>query len=434
MRLVALRQSLIGGATAGKWDRFATFGEKVHDGSAFEFSPETVGQMLENFARFNRGRRLGMDHEHQAIMAAQNGKPAPNLAYYNGMAVIVGGQLTAFHAQQPDVPKPDPVRLLMELREKYPEETSVDGGWIYRCEVTPLGQELLPNYEQISPLVNMEADDEQGNPIGARLLNVSAVNVAFQDRTIINLSALAQNDSSLHSPGPVQRRKGAAMADEKDPKDGEGKNALRSECMKMLGLGEEDSDDAMYGALKTRLAMADDMSKGAEEEEKKVDKDADGMGALAAPEMPAAMSALTSRVNEEARARAAMQAELETYRAERQARKASEWKAFSAQYLDEAGAAKYLEAHKGDIDGATLALSALNLPKRGGVYETFTAGGRPIGAPDVQPDGEFVTPSGNPTIGLSIAKQARDLAEKKNIPLRDAYLQVGPKKRSPSYF
>ena len=110
------------------------------------------------------------------------------------------------------------------------------------------------------------------------------------------------------------------------------------------------------------------------------------------------------------------------------------WRAFSAQYLPEDAAAKFLEESGGDVDRATRALSAIGLTKRTGVYETYTAGGKPMGAADVQADGETVTPSGNPTIGLSLAKQAREHAKKASVPLKDAYLAIGPKKRSPSYF
>lgn len=432
MPAVKMFGALLGGVAECKWDRFATFGEKIQDGQKFSFSVETFGQMVDNFARMFSGRRLGMDYEHQAMNAAQNGKPAPCLAYYNALCVVEAGQVVKFYAQKPDVPPPDPTLLLVQLRERFPDYDTADGLWGYRCEVTPLGRELLPNYEQISPLFTADGTDEQQRPIGYHLMNVSAVNVAFQDGTVlfdsINKRALAQSDSSLHVPVP-ETRKGSKMADKEEKDEGEKPSALRSECMKKLGLPDDASDDAMYGALMAQK-FGDLEIKHEDEDDKPKD-----MGAMAeSPEMPAAMSALKSRVDEEARARADMERELAELRAEQRQRKVHAWHAFSSQYLAPEAAEKYLSAHKGDIDAATLSLSALGLSKRSGIYETMTAGGKPMGAADVQADGETVTPHGNPTIGLGLARKAREYAQKHSVALSEAYVAVAPRKRSPSYF
>lgn len=430
MAIVALRQPLLGGATAGKWDRFGTFGQKDQGDGPFEFSPVTLGQMVDNFARYNRGRRLGMDYEHQVIFSAQNGKPAPNLAYYNGMALIEGGKVTAFHAQQADVLPPDPAVLLSQIREKYPDESDPDGGWIYRCEVTPLGMELLPNYEQISPLVNMEAKDEQGNPIGARLLNVSAVNVAFQDRTVINLAALGFGDSSLHTPEPV-KTKGAKMAEEKkDEKEG-GSSSLRSECMKMYGLSDEDSEDALYGAIKgSRMSEGGGDKKDDEEEDKKEKPEA---MAAAPAEMPAAMSAIKSRLDEEAKRNTANEAELAVLRQERQIRKAGEWRSFSAMFLAEEPAEKFLKEHGGDHDKATRALSALDLPRRTGLSQRLTQDGQPVGADAIQAGSAVEQVAGLKIIGRGLSAMSQTiLAKGEAKTLREA--QILAARRAPHLY
>lgn len=438
MRLYALRGTLLGGVTAGKWDRFATFGEKVQDGQEFSFTVETFGQMVQNFARFYSGRRLGMDFEHQAINAAQNGQAAPNLAYYNALAVVAGGKVAKFYAQQPDVSPPDPAALLIQLRERFPDLDSADGLWGYRCEVTPLGQQLLPGYEQISPLFTSDGTDEGGNPIGYHLMNVSAVNVAFQDGTVLNLSrALAIGDSSLHVPGPLQSDKGAKMADDDKKKDAEDKpSALRSECMKKLGLPEDASDDAMYGALMAQK-FGDLLIEHKEEEKEKTE----GMGKMdAAPpaDMPAAMSKIVDplirRLEAADAERVALGKKLEQIETEKHTARVTAFKKFAAQYVDDAEADEYLSAFGGDCDKAEKFVA--RLPKKAvGIYGRFTEGGKPHGAVDVQGDLETVTPQGNPTVGLSVARQARAYAEQNKVPLKDAYKALSAKlgKRSPLY-
>lgn len=403
MSVIALRQPLIGGLAAGKWDRFATFGEKIQDGQAFTFSTETLSQIVDNFTRLYKGRRIGMDFEHQALNAATNGQPAPELARYNALAVVEGGQVGKFYSQDAAVSPPDPAALMAEIRARFPDDPDADGLWGYRCEHTPLGAELLPNYSQISPLFSAEDSDEQGNPIGYRLMNVSAVNVAFQDRTVLNLSkrALGFGDSSLHAPEPV-KSKGAKMAD-KDEKDDEMPSALRSECMKKLGLPDDASDDAMFGAL---MAQKFGEEKKEEEEEKPAPMAAD------LPEMPGAMGALKSRVEEESRARVAMEAELVELRKERQARKGGEWRTFSAQFLSEGSAAKFLDAQGGDADKAIQALSALDLPRRTGLSQRLTQGGAPIGADPVQQGSGVETVAGLKIIGRGLSAMAKTIMDK----------------------
>ena len=316
MRPIALREPLLLGLAPGKWDRFATFGEKIQDGQKFEFTPETLGQIVDNFARLYKGRRIGMDCEHQALYASENGRPAPNLAYYNALAVIQDGQVAKFYAQRPDVQPPDPSELLGQLRERFPDFESADGLWGFRCEHTPLGQQLLPNYEQLSPLFAAEDTDEQGNDIGYRLMNVSAVNVAFQDGTVLNLSklrGLSFNSSELHVPGadeddktPKQAGSGLSeskqgvttMADEPNKDEDENPvagSATRAQACKSLGLPDDASDDAFYGAiLATEKAKMGDLvvsHEGDDEEEQQPMADED----MLPPEMMAAFRALTKQ-------------------------------------------------------------------------------------------------------------------------------------------
>lgn len=412
MGRIALRQPLLSGLAAGKWDRFATFGRKIQEGQAFEFTTATLGQIVDNFARLFSGRRLGMDYEHQAMNAPKNGQPAPQLAYYNALAVIEGGAVVKFYAQKPDVQQPDPALLLEQLRQRFPEGETVDGLWGYRCEHTPLGAELLPNYEQISPLFTSEGTDEQERPVGYHLMNVSAVAVAFQDGTVFNLKhALGYGDSSLHVPEPVKSKGAKTMADEKEKDEGEDKpNALRGECMKKFGLPEDSEDAALYGAVMA-TKFGDLEIKHVEEEDK--DKDKDGLGKMGdMPEMPAAMSAIRSRLDEEARRAAAMEAELSELRAERQARRVTAWRAFSAQYLAESAAEKFLAEHGGDADKATRALSALDLPRRTGLSQRLTQGGAPVHADPVALGSAIEDVAGLKVIGRGLTAMAKAIMEK----------------------
>lgn len=404
MGCIALRQPLLGGIAAGKWDRFATFGHKVQDGQEFDFTPDTLGQIVDNFARLFSGRRLGMDYEHQAMNAPKNGQPAPQLAYYNALAVINGGDVVKFYAQKPDVQKPDPALLLEQLRQRFPDGETVDGLWGFRCEHTPLGAQLLPNYEQISPLFTSEGTDEQERPVGYHLMNVSAVAVAFQDGTVFNLKhALGYGDSSLHVPEPVKSKGAKTMADEKE-KDDEKPSALRSECMKKLGLPEDASDDAMYGALMAQ--KLGDLEIKHEEEEKPAP-----MGAEL-PEMPAAMGKVISRLENEAAARRAAEDRVAALEAAERERSVSAFRKFALSRLEsEKDADEWLSDFSGDISKATRALS--RLPERQtGVFSRLTYNGAPAGADPVHQGSAVEVVAGLKVIGRGLSAMAKTILDK----------------------
>lgn len=184
----SLREPYDGGLGVGKWDRFMTPGPKIQNGVDFDFNEANLKQIVHNFARVYSMRRLPLDYRHLAAVAAEAVQsPEQNLAYYNGLAVVWDGRVVEFWSQDPAAIAPDPRELLAVLQQKFPRVTSADGLWGCKCEVTPLGRAMLPNMEQLSPLFSKDDTDEQENPIGYNLLNVSAVGVAFQNGTIINL-------------------------------------------------------------------------------------------------------------------------------------------------------------------------------------------------------------------------------------------------------
>lgn len=156
--------------TKDRWNQFAKFGKfrkQQPDGTVgdlIDFNETTIGQMVDNFAR--RRTRIAMDYDHQSTFVSVNGQPAPSLAKFNALALVVGGKVAKF-ATLDDVVTPPAT----EGRE--------DGLYGYCCKVTPLGEQLLPNYEFISPWFSTAATDEQGKDIGYELINVAATDIPF---------------------------------------------------------------------------------------------------------------------------------------------------------------------------------------------------------------------------------------------------------------
>lgn len=172
----------------GKWSRIATYGtkrQKQADGSfrTFSFDDATFGQGLHNFARMfgGRGKGMGSDYEHQTLNAPLNGRPAPNLCYWGALALInQSGQLAGIEDVRGDALPIDPAAERARLAEQHPAEDPDPAGlWALCSEITPLGQQLIPNYSQLSMLFNDEDADEEGQSVGFAIQNISFVNVAF---------------------------------------------------------------------------------------------------------------------------------------------------------------------------------------------------------------------------------------------------------------
>lgn len=181
----------------GKWSRIATYGYKRQrqaDGSWSEtlFDDAKFSQWLTNFLLMfgGRGRGMGSDWEHQTIYSAANGVAAENLAYFTGLCWVRNGQVVATSRLQPSVPPLDPEAEASRLRAEHPTTSgNPDGVWAYCAEITPRGEELIPNYSQLSPLVSDDEHLEDATPIGSALLNVSFVNVSHQVGTNFAFSA-----------------------------------------------------------------------------------------------------------------------------------------------------------------------------------------------------------------------------------------------------
>ena len=237
----------LGPPSAGKWDRFTSWGVKVKDGAESVFNEKNLGQMVENFG--NRENDLAMCYDHQSAYVAQNGKEAPALAWYNALALVVDGKIARFASHSPEVKAPDPTGL----------ENGVYG---YRSEVTPLGEKLLPNYRYLSPMFTDEGADEAGNEIGYDLMDVAATNTPFQDGV-----------------GLTFHKGSAAMRPPKKET-----YSMAPDLMKRLGLGDDASDEAVKGAMSSQLTkyyaaedeakkMADAAASDAKDDEDKDKKD-----------------------------------------------------------------------------------------------------------------------------------------------------------------
>ncbi len=247
---------LLGGLGVGKWDRVMTPGKKVQDGTDFDFSSETFREIVRNFSRTYSERRLPLDFRHNAIRDSDF--PEQNLAYYDSLVSVVVGKIESFWSQDPTARPPDPAELLAGLQAKFPRATSPDGLWARKCEITPLGMSCLPNMEQLSPLFSKDDRDEFGNPIGYSLLNISAVGVAFQNGTTINLSKnlkvnkmneqemiekLAKHgltDGEHENPEALRKALSAYMA---DTADGPSDRKAMAACMGELLIKHEDKDE-----------------------------------------------------------------------------------------------------------------------------------------------------------------------------------------------
>jgi hypothetical protein len=227
----------------GRWDRFTSWGTKIKDGAESVFDEDTLGQMVENFA--SRKNDIAMCFDHQSAYVAENGQPAPALAWYSALALVVDGQVVKFAAHDKSVLAPD-------------AKDFENGVYGYRSELTPLGEKLLPNYKYISPMFTDAGEDEQGNAIGYDLIDVAATNTPFQDGVGLTMHRLGAARAFAN---------GAPM----DP-----------ELMKKLGLADDAKPEECMAALKARFKKYEDdelaNKKAMSDMEEKFKKMSDGDG------------------------------------------------------------------------------------------------------------------------------------------------------------
>jgi hypothetical protein len=172
----------------GKWSRGATFGRKVQNGVEIDFTPETLGQMVDNVAA--RGMKLSICQDHLSAVVLKTGRPAPSLGYFYGLSVFVGGKLVK-HWSLDGEAAPDGVDEAGQPR---------DGLYCRLGEITPLGRdpkEGLANYSSLSPMFKMKWKNELGQDIGAMLFDFAATSMPFQAGTAIQFHAGGGGDADL---------------------------------------------------------------------------------------------------------------------------------------------------------------------------------------------------------------------------------------------
>jgi hypothetical protein len=309
--------------------------------------------------------------------------------------------------------------LLATLQAKFPRVTSADGLWGFKCEVTPLGVEKLPNMEQLSPLFSKDDTDEQERPIGYNLLNVSAVNVAFQNGTLINLGRrtvaahalrkdmipehlqekLMKHGMGEDGDGESMRKAFAAyMAETDDPKE------IRSEMARAMG-DLKIEHDAMG-----KMADGDDKK---DEEDSSSDKSASMAKRLRSdadidPAVQKLVGDLTGKLG-------AMAKRVEGYESRERERAVAEYMAFAKTRVSEADAKEYLALSGDNIDRARALVSK---HPEVTTMSRMTQAGAPVGKSPIALSDADAAPTvraGNKDAilhGYALSKKATEMADK----------------------
>lgn len=394
---------------AGKWDRFMTPGPKNQEGVEFDFSSETFGQIVRNFSRTYSERRLPLDFRHNAIRDSD--LPEQNLAYYDSLASVIGGKVESFWSQDPSVQPPDPTELLAGLQAKFPRVTGCDGLWGRKCEITPLGESCLPNMEQLSPLFSKDDQDEAGNPIGYNLLNVSAVGVAFQNGTLLNLSKrlgkIKMNEAKqkellaklakhgLEDQSDSEQLRKALAAYMAETEDGPADRKEMASCMGELIIKHEDQDEP---SVTDEKAMS-----------KRIRKDADSD-----PATQKLVAELTGKMG-------AMAKQLAAFEQAEAKRSQAEFYKQAERHTSRKDADEYVALCDGDLGKALKLIQKLPV-KGAGVMGRVQIGGSEASAPA---EATKVVNGGAVVLhGFGLAAMAKKVAAERKISLAEAQIAV----------
>lgn len=179
------------------WDYVCVDGWDKKNGQYTEFTPETLGQMVDNFVA--RGDRLPYDFNHQSGYTEANGQPAPALAYCGALAIVWDGEVIKHGgARGEEYTPPDP-------------SGRGNGLYSYRCEVTngsaeyPLGEQLLPGFQYLSPMFTSEGSNRHGEDVGYQLIAIACTNTPWQPGTEMMSLETGKAGPVTKEKGPMQK-------------------------------------------------------------------------------------------------------------------------------------------------------------------------------------------------------------------------------------
>lgn len=152
----------------GVWDSFApVWGPVLKYGVASQFDEVTYGQMLDDAQVRNLCIYMDQDHRSASAGWAMDHVDIPALAYYCSLVVAHEGKIWRSLDLQGHT-----------CSAALPFDPAIhpEGLAGYRCRITPLGKQVLPNYQALSMHFDPFGEDWRGHPVGQVLICVSAVN------------------------------------------------------------------------------------------------------------------------------------------------------------------------------------------------------------------------------------------------------------------
>lgn len=164
------------GIKVGLWDAFApVWGIITKFGLSSTFDELTYKQMMDDLRR--RGLKVYMDNDHKTAGLGWTCDEVPALAYYCSVIVTHEGKLF------------DRVYLggcKCSDAVAFDAAAHPEGLYGFRCHVTPVGKQLLPNYQALSIHFDPDGRDEFDRPVGQSLICVSAVNAPHLPSAVPN--------------------------------------------------------------------------------------------------------------------------------------------------------------------------------------------------------------------------------------------------------
>jgi Asp-tRNA(Asn)/Glu-tRNA(Gln) amidotransferase C subunit len=231
---------------AGVWDRVCVPGFDEKDGQHTEFTVATLGEMVDNFVE--RGDQIPLDYNHQSNYSHVNGQPAPALAFYGALAIVAGGSVTKLGC----------ARGVSASGTEPGLDLTREGLWAYRCEVTELGQTLLPNFKYVSPTFMSNGTKRDGTEIGYVLAAVAATNTPWQGETQITFAQAQRHDDVTATPSGTPEHAATHTEDcspaGSAPAQKEARMAKFQKYAKFAGAAEGADDAAIKTGMATRLA------------------------------------------------------------------------------------------------------------------------------------------------------------------------------------